>query len=544
MIYAEDLEDSIDIDLVVFDLDGTIADTADLFQQDVRRRPYDVLKYSDHSSVSTPLQKIPGLRKICSDLIECGVRVAIITNSPRAYASTLCFLLGIDFDLLIAANSQSETNTKIQKLKWMSTKSALIEGESIDSSRILYVGDRLDDESAAHAAGCQFQWAPKGLNHLHPESILNEIAMFCSNAIEENVRFESLAETSELQASNANLIRNQNEKFAEFKGSQSSGLQILPNGPFVTSDIFGFGIDVAGSYIDPYYVPDILNELDPFTPIQRPLVNPKFITRYRYDHQLEYKNQLFKVLNNHIGSVRIGGRPIREDLADVEIHAHFKWSTNRIANELWRQVKNWKQLSSGDEVELLNLEFVALCMAASIHARQQPAVIIPMPSSSFSEAKPGRMSNRLAKRIAELLDFPFFEIFYKDNENDVRAYYDKLPFTSRVILIDDQITHGNLSQKCVKAMQELNIVDFEIRCWSSSRFFPMQTGFQDATSERERFADVAIADDAPRVGRRVHTQRHGIGVIKIVGEFYLEIDFKDFGTEFLSREGLNLEYLD
>lgn len=51
-------------------------------------------------------------------------------------------------------------------------------------------------------------------------------------------------------------------------------------------------------------------------------------------------------------------------------------------------------------------------------------------------------------------------------------------------------------------------------------------------------------DPEPRVGRKVHTQKYGIGVIKMVGEFYLEIDFSDMGAEFLSRDDLELDYLD
>lgn len=51
-------------------------------------------------------------------------------------------------------------------------------------------------------------------------------------------------------------------------------------------------------------------------------------------------------------------------------------------------------------------------------------------------------------------------------------------------------------------------------------------------------------DSEPRVGRKVHTQKYGIGVITLVGEFYLEINFYDMGNEFLSRDDLNLDYLD
>ena len=50
-------------------------------------------------------------------------------------------------------------------------------------------------------------------------------------------------------------------------------------------------------------------------------------------------------------------------------------------------------------------------------------------------------------------------------------------------------------------------------------------------------------DTEPRVGRKVHTQKDGIGVIKMVGEFYLEIDFNKKGIRLLSRDDLDLDYL-
>jgi hypothetical protein len=57
-------------------------------------------------------------------------------------------------------------------------------------------------------------------------------------------------------------------------------------------------------------------------------------------------------------------------------------------------------------------------------------------------------------------------------------------------------------------------------------------------------AAIPPQDPEPRVGRKVHTQKHGIGVIKMVGEFYLEIDFKKLGVRLLSRDDLDLDYLD
>lgn len=53
-----------------------------------------------------------------------------------------------------------------------------------------------------------------------------------------------------------------------------------------------------------------------------------------------------------------------------------------------------------------------------------------------------------------------------------------------------------------------------------------------------------LQDLKPRVGRRVHTQRSGIGVITKVGEFYIEVNFEQKGVELLSLDDTQLEYLD
>jgi len=552
MLDTEDLEDEIDIDLVVFDLDGTIADTANLFEKDVRRLPYDVLRYSDHSSVSTPLVKIPGLRKICNDLIQCGVRVAIITNSPRAYASTLCFLLGIDFDVLIAANTQTETSTKVQKLKWMSMVNSFNPGETIEPSRILYVGDRLDDESAAHAAGCQFEWAPT--QSLSPDSQLLRLANRCSTVVRSGFQEVTSVDTDRYQTFHNQYIEDRNSDFECFGDSGVIGYVIDPNGPLVSADhwvvTFNSEFDDVDEWKDAWMngpgdvIRGVLNSLEPHSAFQRPIISPVFVTRYDYDHQPEVKAQMFKVLNKTFEAVRIGGHLIRPELREIDIFSHFKWSTNRIAHDLWKQVKNWSNFSAGSEVELLNLEFVSLCMAASISAHVTNAVIVPMPSSTFSEAKPGRVSNRLAKRISELLDFPYVEVFNKDDEDQVGAMRDIFPFTSKAILIDDQITNGNLALKCAEIMQLLNVENFEIRSWSASRFHPMPPNLQSSASQKEQLTNESVVNELPRVGRRVHTQRCGIGIITKVGEFYIEVNFKQKGVELLSLDDVQLDYLD
>ena len=83
---------------VVFDLDGTLADTVDLVGSNSRRKPADVLMTSESGARGRPWSFDDHRDLIPGNLAALGYRVAIVTASPPAYASTLADLLNIDFD--------------------------------------------------------------------------------------------------------------------------------------------------------------------------------------------------------------------------------------------------------------------------------------------------------------------------------------------------------------------------------------------------------------------------------------------------------------
>ena len=78
---------------------------------------------------------------------------------------------------------------------------------------------------------------------------------------------------------------------------------------------------------------------------------------------------------------------------------------------------------------------------------------------------------------------------------------------------------------------------------------PKSEIFKDAelliySSDGKVVDDLELQDLKPRVGRRVHTQRSGIGTITKVGEFYIEVNFKQKGVELLSLDDAKIEFLD
>jgi len=129
---------------VVFDLDGTLADTASLTTE--RRRPYHVLRLCPPGGDTSQIAFDDGRQDLPGLLITRCYRTAIVTASPLPYASTLCDLLGIDFERLLPAGSSS----KARRLLLLSQE------WEIAPKLIVYVGDQDVDREAAREAGCQF----------------------------------------------------------------------------------------------------------------------------------------------------------------------------------------------------------------------------------------------------------------------------------------------------------------------------------------------------------------------------------------------------
>lgn len=145
---------------VIFDLDGTLADTAEL--RDGRRTPWDVLSIADTNGPATLTFKYNGvdvgLGQILAELLQHGIPVGVVSRSPSSYASTLLWLLGYDFLIFRAGGVGVSQEERIRQI---------CNDLSIDISSALYVGDTEDDMHAAKALGCHFAspfWNPKSIS--------------------------------------------------------------------------------------------------------------------------------------------------------------------------------------------------------------------------------------------------------------------------------------------------------------------------------------------------------------------------------------------
>ena len=100
---------------VVFDLDGTLADTADWVPNSggKRRSPFDVLHRCPAGKPPAAATITDQHRQLPGELIARGYRTAIITRSPSAYASTLTGIWPLDTERLLASNAGAAPANKL-----------------------------------------------------------------------------------------------------------------------------------------------------------------------------------------------------------------------------------------------------------------------------------------------------------------------------------------------------------------------------------------------------------------------------------------------
>lgn len=129
---------------VVFDLDGTLADTASLTAG--KRMPYHVLRLCPPGGDTSQIAFPDGRQGLPSHLITRCYRTAILTSSPIRYASTVCDLLGIDYERLLTAGPAHKAGKLL----------GLCREWEIPPRSLVYVGDLDSDREAAAEAGCPF----------------------------------------------------------------------------------------------------------------------------------------------------------------------------------------------------------------------------------------------------------------------------------------------------------------------------------------------------------------------------------------------------
>ena len=434
------------IDVVIFDLDGTLASTAEL-ETSLRRVPYDVLKFSPLEFIKSPFLYREALRQELSLAIQCGIEVFVITRAPQAYASTLLQLLGLDYSECIAASS--EFDTPESKIRYLQEK------YEVQMERILYIGDMPADEVAASAAGCQFEypfWIYKdeSLSHqLESRSLYKKLVEEIMKDDDEGFDSRFVMRYRELKEARYNIM---NLVEAELLDFDESKLLLIDKQSSLPTEMQVFNNPIES----------------PLT--FKPAINPAFMTRYEYENDFESFEELTELIKSIFMITKLvpGQFNVRRDrFLSSEIRTFSKYANTLLGDGLWHKCKNWrnKDVGSGPEVHLHILELVAVVMSSFL---TDDAILIPVPSSPFSVSKPGEISKRLTTRICQLKGLNFLDVLIRD-END-RILLEKLDFLPKgdYCLVDDQLTDGTTIEECLEAFPSNISTNMAIIIWSYS----------------------------------------------------------------------------
>ena len=408
---------SSEIKILVLDLDGTLARTEHLHTG--RRVPFDILKNSPPSFNSSPFLYRQEFKYEFGLLIEQGIPVIVITRSPQSYASTLLYLLVVDFTECYP-NSEMLPNV-CSKIDFIANAYEVL------PEHILYIGDRVEDRELAHSSGCQFEypyWVSESTVQVgiaEDNSLYTELIDFHNQNIG---LLETCNKTEELEslcmkAEKGELLLNRENLQLVSHNSSYSGLQL--------------------------FIQPLISEIS-FSPA----INPKLISRWDYENRFDLIDLLYELIRHLFKPMKLipgPNNPRKEHLGGIEIRAFSTYAGTFLGEKLWAQCKDWKG-KSGQEVRLHLLEIVALVMSAFLTPE---AILIPAPASVLSPTQPGEVSRRLAARISQLRRTNLLDILHKTDSFEISIEPTEFISSGKLYcLLDDQLTNGRTIELCLE----------------------------------------------------------------------------------------------
>ena len=479
---------------VVFDLDGTLADTAHLVTGNRRREPYHVLSKSPPGQRGQQVAWGDERETLPGELAAKGYRVGIITASPPAYASTLADLLNIDFERLLANSRNKAQSLGRLAVSW-----------DIDPIEMYYVGDKhhdsnsddMDaaDEDAADEAGCEFIRA-KNIGLLRQLRGITPGPPGRSTGPETNVPADSPSAIKcrrcgfEISLSLARRLTRIN-----------LGRCQICNLPFALPRDAG-GADTTRILAPGILAPEIaaaafrdLKEfpyredrfefqrrfLDNVPPKARDCVlvlNPRE-GLFQFPPWLVSKTELQANPNLRLLTIKAAARlfPVSQlPMGAVMVESLVPyWSKY---GQLLAKLKDWSMhKGSGREVHQSLGYFIALALAGHLEPVVKRAdrqiLLVPMPSRPCTIEHPGELSLRLVTRIAHFLNVDLAPVLvhgHGHSDISMGADFERWQQTGLpVVVIDDQYTSGKSMQD---ALSLLGHHGFEIEAaitWSRSQ---------------------------------------------------------------------------
>ncbi len=447
------------IQAVVFDLDGTLADTAALSTG--QRLPAHVLGLCPPGATVDAVSFGPRVCALPGSLIARGIWVAVLTNSPRRYAATLLGLLNIDYCELYAGVSPADIANRLR---------SVAQHLEIDELDVLYVGDQTHDEDAARQAGVTYQqapwlspgtaqihgitrpavrcWAalsddPSGLRSQHPIDQLCQTVRSATPIPDELI--DRLCACDDLDPNLLGALCYVALLATPYQGGQRGRLQAIAlehMPPEARDCVVRRGY--RGGWIG---------------------FPPQFLTRAElHQHRARratldgYQAALRRLFPLH--RVHPWHSALRLSCFAVVPYNDCEWG-----DQLWINAKGWQGTRSGPEPITSLLDFPAAVLAAHLSDRSDDH-IIPAPSTPFSAAQPAQTSLRLAHLTAAESDSRFLPVLIKTPDGIVCTQDGD---GQEAVLLDDQITEGTTVAACVKQLRHSNWGVRSAYAWSASR---------------------------------------------------------------------------
>jgi len=334
--------------------------------------------------------------------------VAVATRAPIAYASTLSYLLLVDTERIVA--SCGAGTAKADKILMLCTQ------WNLHPSQVVYVGDLPEDQQIANAAGCRFASAAElhdgslarrftGTIDLHPGDDATLLALHGRSGISPSekaalafIRLQMNPGTRTRRALQRELLINFHPSMRRCVLESDGGLFQLSRRLVTNAEL-----QTDGSLWLEYRVG--LGRLFPLA--QHLLPNPpsRAIPVKYFAHYTQYGEQLR--VAKHYGH-----------------HGAGRGST----------------FHSGPEIELYRIDLISDIMVSVVPAAG-PA-LVPVPSSPPTLARPGEVSRRLARSMAELSGRPFCDLLAKADSGTM-TYIGSDDSPRDVVLVDDQLTQGS-----------------------------------------------------------------------------------------------------
>jgi hypothetical protein len=358
-------------------------------------------------------------------LESIGHRVAIITRSPRAYASTLCGLLDME-----SMRVWPSTNTgRADKLREL----ARLDGVQIED--VVYVGDEDEDAQAAYEAGCDFYYAQALGDEFYPADDRPELGRSprtvgeAAASLLENPEYERV-EMQEFLAAN---VRPEHRFCLVPSDTTNRELR----GPFCY-----VGVQAAlfrrDEHDETYF--EFLRRM--FPKIEAPEVHPEVAENY-----------YFASYANH--------------------HANDE-SEDPLGN-LMQRIKDYRGSTdrARPNVELGSLRFVADVLAAHLaqrFARIDRVNVDHVPPRPYTEEQPGQVSTWLCEWVARAaqaqLDNEWLMWRSVDRGAPAVSHRGQKPYVEGLsALLDDQRTFG---RQLRKQIEQSHLTYFLTMSWSFS----------------------------------------------------------------------------